>query len=142
MIAKATTCAFLIGGPRPGEFTIRRKNDFDVSDVALLPSGDLVLLERKFGWTTGLYIRIRRIAIAELRPGALLDGPVLLEADLGQQIDNLEGISVHRSGERSGADAHVRQQFLRLAAHDADAVLAGEAIAVTSTGLMVWRRAP
>ena len=70
--------AFLIGGPRPGEFTIRRKNDYDVSDAALLPGGDLLLLERKFGWTTGLYIRIRRIALAELRPGALLDGPAVL----------------------------------------------------------------
>ena len=91
--------AFLIGGPRPGEFSIRRKNDFDVSDATLLPGGDLLLLERKFGWTTGLYIRIRRLALAELRPGALIDGAALLEADLGQQIDNFEGISVHRSGD-------------------------------------------
>jgi hypothetical protein len=90
--------AFLIGGPRPGGFTIKRKNDYDVSDATILPGGDMVVLERKFGWTTGLYIRMRRISIAELRPGALVDGPVLLEADLGQQIDNMEGISVHRSG--------------------------------------------
>jgi hypothetical protein len=90
--------AFLIGGPRPGAFTIRRKNDFDVSDATILPGGDLVVLERKFGWTTGLFIRIRRIPIAELKPGALVDGPTLFEADLGQQIDNMEGISAHRSG--------------------------------------------
>jgi len=90
--------AFLIGGPQPGAFTLKRKNDYDVSDATILPSGDLVVLERKFGWTTGLYIRMRRIAIAELRPGALVDGPVLFEADLGQQIDNMEGIGVHRSG--------------------------------------------
>ena len=90
--------AFLIGGPRPGSFTIKRKNDYDVSDATILPSGDLVVLERKFGWTTGLYIRMRRIPIAEIRPGALVDGPTLLEADLGQQIDNMEGIGVHRSG--------------------------------------------
>ena len=90
--------AFLIGGPRPGPFTIKRRNDYDVSDATALPNGDLIVLERKFGWTTGLYIRIRRIAIAEIAPGALVDGPVLLEADLGYQIDNMEGISVHRSG--------------------------------------------
>ena len=88
---------FLIGGPRPGAFTVRRKNDYDISDATILPGGDLVVLERKFGWTTGLFIRIRRIPIAELRPGALVDGPTLLEADLGQQIDNMEGISAHRS---------------------------------------------
>ena len=90
--------AFLIGGPRPGPFTIKRRNDYDVSDATALPNGDLVVLERKFGWTTGLFIRIRRVAIAEIAPGALVDGPVLLEADLGYQIDNMEGISMHRSG--------------------------------------------
>ena len=60
--------AFLIGGPRPGSFTIKRRNDYDVSDATILPGGDLVILERKFGWTTGLYIRARRIPIAEVRP--------------------------------------------------------------------------
>jgi len=90
--------AFLIGGPRPGPFTIKRRNDYDVSDATTLPNGDLIVLERKFGWTTGLFIRIRRVAIAEIAPGALVNGPVLLEADLGYQIDNMEGISVHRSG--------------------------------------------
>jgi hypothetical protein len=90
--------AFLIGGPRAGQFTIKRRNDYDVSDAAALPNGDLVIVERQFGWTTGLYIRLRRIPIAEIRPGALVDGPVLMEADLGQQIDNMEGIGVHRAG--------------------------------------------
>ena len=70
----------------------------DVSDTTVLPGGDLVIVERKFGWTTGLYIRLRRLPIAEIRPGALVDGPVLIEADLGQQIDNMEGIGVHRAG--------------------------------------------
>jgi hypothetical protein len=31
----------------------------------------------------------------------VLDGPVILSGDMGQQIDNLEGIAVHR--EASGA---------------------------------------
>ena len=89
--------AFLIGGPRPGPFTVKRIADFDVSDAALLPSGELLVLERKFGWTTGLFIRMRRIRLADVRPGALVDGPVLFEADLGYAIDNMEGLSVHRS---------------------------------------------
>jgi hypothetical protein len=90
--------AFLIGGPRPGTFTIRRRDGYDVSDATLLSAGDLLILERRFGWTTGLFTRIRRIAVADIRPGALVDGPVLFEADLGQQVDNMEGISAHRSG--------------------------------------------
>jgi hypothetical protein len=88
---------FLIGGPRPGTFTIKRSAEFDISDAALLPGGDILLLERKFSWTSGLFIRIRRLPLAQVRPGAVLDGPVLFEADLGYQIDNMEGLSVHRS---------------------------------------------
>jgi hypothetical protein len=88
---------FLIGGPRPGTFTVKRSADFDISDATLLPAGDLLLLERKFSWTKGLFIRIRRVAQADIKRGALLDGPVLFEADLGYEIDNMEGLSVHRS---------------------------------------------
>lgn len=88
--------AFLIGGPRPGLFAVRRSADFDVSDAALLASGDVLVLERKFSWAAGLFIRIRRIKLTDVRPGALVDGSVLFEADLGYAIDNLEGLSIHR----------------------------------------------
>ena len=40
--------AFLVGGPTPGQFSVRRTENFDVSDAVLLPSGDLLVLERKF----------------------------------------------------------------------------------------------
>ena len=89
--------AFLIGGSAPGEFTVKRSADYDISDAALLPGGDLLLLERKFGWTSGLSVRMRRIALGDIKPNALVDGPVLFEADLGYEIDNMEGLSVHRS---------------------------------------------
>jgi hypothetical protein len=89
--------AFLIGGPRPGTFTVKRNADFDISDAALLPGGDLLLLERKFSWISGLFIRIRRIPLGDVKPGALVDGPILFESDLGNEIDNMEGLSVHRS---------------------------------------------
>lgn len=90
---------FLIGGPDPGQFTVRRSADFDISDCALLPSGDLLLLERKFSFAAGLGIRIRRIALATLKPGAVVDGPALFEADLGKEIDNMEGLDVHRDAD-------------------------------------------
>jgi hypothetical protein len=90
---------FLIGGPRPGSFAVERSSDYDISDAALLPGGDLLLLERKASWTSGLAVRMRRIALGEIKPGALVDGPVLFEADLGYEIDNMEGLSVHRSPE-------------------------------------------
>jgi hypothetical protein len=87
--------AFLIGGPSPGQFAIRRTDYFDISDVCLLPSGDLLILERKFSLTGGIGIRIRRIAMKAVAPGALVDGPSIFDADLGQEIDNFEGIDAY-----------------------------------------------
>ena len=43
----------------------------------------------------------RRVPGAALKPGALLDGPYLLDVDLGQEIDNMEGISVHQERGRT-----------------------------------------
>lgn len=95
--ANGNLVAFLIGGPSPGQFAVKRSDDFDVSDAALLPGGDILLLERKFSWTAGLFIRIRRIRLADIQPGALVDGSSLFDADFGYQIDNMEGLGVHRA---------------------------------------------
>jgi hypothetical protein len=84
--------AFLVGGPSPGQFSVRRTNDYDISDATLLPSGELLVLERKFSLLSGVGIRIRRIALSSLAPGAVVDGPSIFDADLGQEIDNMEGI--------------------------------------------------
>ena len=87
--------AFLIGGPTPGQFSIRRSNNFDISDAVLLASGDLLVLERKFSWLSGIAIRIRRIALKSIAPGVLVDGPSIFEADFSHEIDNMEGIDAH-----------------------------------------------
>jgi hypothetical protein len=86
---------FLIGGPTPGDFAVRRSNNFDISDAVLLRSGDLLILERKFSLLTGVGIRIRRIALKSLARGATIDGPSIFEADLGNEVDNMEGIDAH-----------------------------------------------
>lgn len=77
---------------------MRRIGDFDLTDVAALGDGTLVILERSFAWTSGLKMRMRLIRADGVRPGAVLDGPVLIEADLGYDIDNMEGLAVHTSG--------------------------------------------
>ena len=45
-----------------------------------------------------MHVRIRRLALGDIKPGAVVDGPTMFEADLGHEIDNMEGISVHKSG--------------------------------------------
>ena len=90
--ANGNLVAFLVGGPSPGQFSVRRIDKFDISDTTLLASGELLVLERKFSLIEGLTVRIRRIALKSLAPGALVDGPVIFEADLGDEVDNMEGI--------------------------------------------------
>ena len=89
--------AFLIGGPVPGTFAIKRIEKFDITDAARLPGGDLLILERSFSWSEGLFVQIRRIQIGDVKPGAVVDGPVLFEADLRFEIDNMEGLAVHQT---------------------------------------------
>jgi hypothetical protein len=74
---------------------------FDITDAAALPDGGLVVLERRFRYSEGIQMRIRRVAASELKPGAVIQGEVLLEANDALNIDNMEAIAVHRraSGE-------------------------------------------
>ena len=99
--AAGNILGFLIGGPSPGQFTVKRSKDFDISDAMLLPSGDLLILERKFSMLEGVGIRIRRVPMNSVKPDAVIDGPVIFDVDLGYEVDNMEGIDSHvaESGE-------------------------------------------
>lgn len=86
--------AAIIEGPHKGVFTVKRNGDFDITDGAFLPDGDLLLLERSFSMAGGVRMRLRRIYGESVEKGAVADGPVLMEADMGYQIDNMEGLDV------------------------------------------------
>jgi len=87
---------FLIGGAG-GTFSVRRTDEFDISDCTILPSGRLLLLERRFSWLRGIAMRIRSVALSDVKPGATIDGKEMIFADMGHQIDNMEGIGWHRA---------------------------------------------
>jgi hypothetical protein len=88
---------WLIGGPTPGPIALKRIGGFDLTDAAPLPGGGIVVLERRFRYSEGVKMRIRRIAEAELKRGTPIEGETLLEADENLNIDNMEGIAAHRS---------------------------------------------
>jgi hypothetical protein len=98
--AEGNLMAFLIGGKAPGQFAVLRTNNFDISDAVLLPSGELLILERKFSWLSGIGIRIRSIPLKSLAPGEVVDGPAIFDADLVDEVDNMEGIDTHVTPER------------------------------------------
>lgn len=88
--------AAIVEGPGTGVFTVRRDRDFDITDGAFLPGGDLLILERSFSMTSGVAMRLRRLQAASIVTGKVADGPVLVEANMSYQIDNMEGMAVWR----------------------------------------------
>ena len=50
--------SFLIGADRVTRFSVKRTDDFDVSDCTILPPDDLLLLERRFSIVRGIAMRI------------------------------------------------------------------------------------
>jgi len=89
--------SFVLGADQVTRFGVKRSDDFDVSDCTVLSQDELLLLERRASPARGIAIRIRRIPIADIKEGAVVDGRSMFDADLAFQIDNMEGIGVHRN---------------------------------------------
>lgn len=88
------TEGWIIGGGQFKPIMIARRDEYDVSDAAFLPNGDLLLLERRVRWWSALTVRIRRIKVQSFFQSEPLDGEDFLIANLTQPIDNFEGLHV------------------------------------------------
>ena len=84
----------LKGPARP--VALRNLDGFDITDAVGLKNGDLLVLERRFRWSEGVKMRVRRIKAAMLRPGAVLNALTLVKADMRYEIDNMEGLAVYQ----------------------------------------------
>jgi hypothetical protein len=80
------------GDPRP--LAVVARDGFALTGAASLADGSLLLLERRFNLFDGVAMRVRRIAGDRIVAGGVLDGDVLIEAGMGQRIDNMEAIGV------------------------------------------------
>lgn len=90
----------LWNGSKPGTpVRLKDKGGYAVTDVASLEDGSVIVLERRFGWFEGLFIRLRMIRAGDLTSGKPVDGETLLEADLSHQIDNMEGLALSRDNQ-------------------------------------------
>jgi hypothetical protein len=76
---------------------VKDESGFNITDVTSAANGDLYLLERRFRWSEGVKMRIRRIAVRDIKPGTLLKTQTLLQADLNSEIDNMEGLAIHQN---------------------------------------------
>ncbi|QQR39413.1 esterase-like activity of phytase family protein [Devosia rhizoryzae] len=63
------------------------------TDCAFLPNGDLLVLERGIS-IFAFVMNLRRVPAAEVRPGNIMEGELLLSAQ-GGEVDNMESLMVH-----------------------------------------------
>ncbi|HVV93329.1 MAG TPA: esterase-like activity of phytase family protein [Hyphomicrobiales bacterium] len=89
--------AWLLDDAGAHRFAVKMRDGYAVSDMSFLPGGDLVILERRYRPPLSLRMRVRLIAWRDVQPGRTVDGEVLIEASLAQEIDNMEGISAFRA---------------------------------------------
>jgi hypothetical protein len=79
---------------RPGAWSrlnLARSGSFTVSDATLLPSGDVLLLERDFSLLgAAALVRLSVVPRAAIRPGARLVSHTLAELAPPQTVDNFE----------------------------------------------------
>jgi hypothetical protein len=97
--AQGHILAAVLSGPQKGVFKVARSDDFDIADGDFLPNGDLILLERAFGMSRGIRMRLRQFSGAMIKPDAVVEGVVLLEAGMSAQIDNMEGLDIWQAAD-------------------------------------------
>lgn len=73
-------------------FSLARTEDFRPTALTLLPSGDLLMVERRYRPETGAGVRLSVIAAATLQPGARLEGREIARWGLPLTIDNFESV--------------------------------------------------
>lgn len=84
--------AYLWDGAAWQTLDYARHQDYRPCGATLLPDGDLLVLERRFSFLSGVAIRLRRVARADIQPGARLEGRLLGELRAPLLVDNLEGV--------------------------------------------------
>ena len=91
--------AWLLGPPGTPGFTLRLGQGWSVTDAVALPGGEVLLLQRRYAGMLDIGMRLASFRAGAIRPGAVIEPTALLSADLGYQIDNMEGLGAHRTAD-------------------------------------------
>jgi len=88
------------GANPPRQLALRQNGRHWPTEYALLPDGDVLVLERDWNPIQGLSISLRRIAREIIKPGAVLDGEVLATMSGNTfHMDNMEGLGIRQTQE-------------------------------------------
>ena len=97
----AANPAWILSGDSSKRLRVRTSDGFSVTDAAALPSGDLLLLERRLSMFGSFGVRLARVAAGDLDAGRTVEPTVLFENQGSDEIDNLEGLAVDTDADGS-----------------------------------------
>jgi hypothetical protein len=80
---------------------LARTDSFAATDATVLPTGDVLLLERRFTLLGGPAARLSLIAATQIRPGAVLRGRELARLALPFTVDNFEAVAARAAPDGS-----------------------------------------
>jgi hypothetical protein len=87
--------AFVWGGKKAFEFSIKQFEDYAITDLAILPDGDIITVERSFSGTTLPGMAVRRIRTEDIVAGGAVSPSLVFSGRMPfYRIDNMEGIAV------------------------------------------------
>lgn len=78
--------------------SLKSRDPFRPTDMAVIPGGDVLVLERRYNPLTGVGMQLRRVAASAIKPDATMEGEVLANLPPNYSIDNMEGLAVRTSG--------------------------------------------
>jgi hypothetical protein len=95
------TKAWAWNGKRNFAFSIRQIENYNITDLAMLPNGDILLLQRSYGPMTLPGMAMSRFPASDIKQGKSVQPETLVEAKVPfYAIDNMEGLAVcERNGE-------------------------------------------
>ena len=93
LISDGAHAAWIHDGRNWARSAYRAAEGFRPTGACALPGGDLLVLERAFGFLRGWRARIMRVASRLVQPGATMAGIELVQLDHNHAIDNFEGIA-------------------------------------------------
>lgn len=85
---------WLVGQDRFSSISYLASEGYQPTDLANLPDGDILVLERRYNVITGAAMRIQRVSKGDLQPGARLKGKEIIRIERPLVVDNFEGMAV------------------------------------------------
>ena len=99
--AQGNTKAWAWNGKRSIAFSIKQLESYKITDIALLPNGDVLVLQRSYSAVTLPGMAMSRFPASAIKQGKTVQPETLLDVRAPfYAIDNMEGLAVcERNGE-------------------------------------------